>query len=206
MNINRLGLKFLSALLLSAMCLSAFGQGLKTGAPGATAPKTGEKVAVIDTNLGRIILKFFPDSAPNHVKNFEKLATKGFYDKTTFHRVIPGFMIQGGDPNTKPGATGMPGTGGPGYTVKAEFNKRHHGPGILSMARSQDPDSAGSQFFITVADAGSLDGQYTVFGQVVQGMDVVNKIVNLPRDQNDMPTPNSAVMTKVRIKTWPIKA
>jgi peptidyl-prolyl cis-trans isomerase B (cyclophilin B) len=123
---------------------------------------------------------------------------------TKFHRVIPGFMIQGGDPNTKPGATGQPGTGGPGYTIKAEFNNHHHAPGILSMARSQNPDSAGSQFFITVADAPSLDGQYTVFGQVVQGMDVVKKIVSLPRDQMDMPTPDSAIMKKVRIRTWPV--
>ena len=199
----KLGLGLLTLLARSAV---SFGQKLTTAAPGATAPKAGEKVAVIDTNYGRIILKFFPDKAPGHVKNFEKLAEKGFYDKTTFHRVIPGFMIQGGDPNTKPGATGQPGTGGPGYSIKAEFNSRHHSRGILSMARSQDPDSAGSQFFITVADAGSLDNQYTVFGQVVKGMDVVDKIVALPRDGNDMPTPKSAIMEKVRIKTWPVKS
>ena len=193
-------------MLMSAVAFGAHGQKLKTAAPGATAPKVGEKVAVIDTNYGRIILKFFSDKAPGHVKNFEKLAAKGFYDSTTFHRVIPGFMIQGGDPNTKPGATsGPPGTGGPGYTIPAEFNSRHHSRGILSMARSQDPNSAGSQFFITVADASSLDNQYTVFGQVVQGMDVVDKIVNLPRDGQDNPTPNSAIMKKVRIVTWPVK-
>jgi peptidyl-prolyl cis-trans isomerase B (cyclophilin B) len=114
-------------------------------------------------------------------------------------------MIQGGDPNTKPGASGIPGQGGPGYSIKAEFNSTHHSRGILSMARSNDPDSAGSQFFITVADAGFLDNKYTVFGQVIKGMDVVDKIVNLPRDPGDMPTPKSAVMTKVRIESWPVK-
>ena len=200
----KIGLSLVTVLLFSAVCMSASGQ-LKTGAPGATAPKAGEKVAVIDTNFGRIVLKFFPKLAPGHVKNFETLAEKGFYDNTKFHRVIPKFMIQGGDPNTKPGASGAPGTGGPGYTIKAEFNGTHHARGILSMARSQDPDSAGSQFFITVADAGFLDGQYTAFGQVVEGMDVVDKIVALPRDGQDNPTPKAAVMTKVRIKTWPVK-
>jgi peptidyl-prolyl cis-trans isomerase B (cyclophilin B) len=202
MNIKKLGF---SLLILSLTCALCFGQKLKTGAPGATAPKAGEKVAVIDTNFGRIILKFFPKLAPGHVKNFEKLADKGFYDGTTFHRVIPGFMIQGGDPNTKPGATGQPGMGGPGYNIKAEFSSMHHSRGILSMARSRDPDSAGSQFFITVNDASSLDNQYSIFGQVVKGMDVVDAIVNLPRDAQDMPTPKSAVMKKVRIKTWPVK-
>jgi len=175
-----------------------------TSAPGSTPPKAGEKVAVIDTNLGRIVLKFFGTKAPGHVANFEKLAGKKFYDGTKFHRVIPGFMIQGGDPNTRTGQ-GQPGTGGPGYQIKAEFNDTHHSRGILSMARSQDPDSAGSQFFICVADSGFLDKQYTAFGQVVQGMDVVDKIVNLPRNGQDMPTPDEAVMKTVRIETWPLK-
>lgn len=175
-----------------------------TGAPGATPPKNGEDVAVIETNFGRIILKFFPNKAPNHVANFEKLANKKFYDGTKFHRVIPGFMIQGGDPYSKTGA-GPVGTGGPGYTVKAEFNDTKHTRGILSMARSQDPDSAGSQFFIMVAASPQLDGQYSAFGQVVQGMDVVDKIVNLPRDGSDKPTPTEAVMKTVRIVKWPVK-
>lgn len=175
-----------------------------TAAPDAKLPKNGEKVAVIDTNMGRIILKFFPDKAPGHVKNFVKLAEKGFYDGTKFHRVIPKFMIQGGDPNTKTG-DGPAGTGGPGYQIDAEFNDTHHARGILSMARSSDPNSAGSQFFICVADAGFLDRQYTAFGQVVHGMDVVDKIVALPRNSQDMPTPGEAVMKKVRIMTWPVK-
>ena len=178
-----------------------------TAAPGATTPKTGDEVAVIDTNLGKIVLKFFPEKAPVHVDNFKKLANKKFYDGIKFHRVIPGFMIQGGDPNTKEADRSKAGTGGPGYTIKAEFNSTHHSRGMLSMARSNDPDSAGSQFFITVADADSLDNQYTLFGQVVIGMDVVDKIVALPRDERDNPTEgNEAVMKTVRIVKWPLGA
>ncbi|MCG6551201.1 MAG: peptidylprolyl isomerase [Candidatus Magnetominusculus sp. LBB02] len=146
-----------------------------------------EQRAVIETGLGKISLKFFPEIAPNHVNNFIELAKKGFYNGTTFHRVIPGFMIQGGDPNTKGNDKSNHGTGGPGYTVKAEFSDKRHKRGILSMARSQHPDSAGSQFFICAADALFLDGQYTVFGEVVDGLDVVDKIVSAPRDQRDNP-------------------
>jgi peptidyl-prolyl cis-trans isomerase B (cyclophilin B) len=169
-------------------------------------PKPGEKVAVITTNFGVIVFRFLPDMAPKTVASFKKLSDQKFYDGTKFHRVIPGFMIQGGDPYSKDGATGgPPGTGGPGFSLKAEFNTTHHGRGVVSMARSQDPDSAGSQFFICVADADQLDGQYTAFGKVVKGMNVVDKIVSLPRDARDMPTPNSAVMKTVRIETWPLK-
>jgi len=201
MKFQKLGFSLLAFSVLASFSVA---QGLKTGAPGATAPKTGEKVAVIETNFGDIVLKFFPKVAPKHVENFMTLAKKGFYDGTIFHRVIPNFMIQGGDPNTKPGVGGPPGQGGPGYTIKAEFNSTHHSRGILSMARAQDPDSAGSQFFITVADAAFLDNQYTVFGQVVKGMDVVDKIVALPRTASDLPSPKSAVMTHVKITTWPV--
>ena len=143
--------------------------------------------AVIETKFGDITLKFFPDAAPNHVKNFIDLSKKGFYDGTIFHRVVPGFVIQGGDPNTKGPDRSTYGMGGPGYTLKAEFNSKPHKRGTLSMARSSDPDSAGSQFFITVADVPFLDNQYTVFGEVVSGMDVADKIVNLPRDAADDP-------------------
>jgi peptidyl-prolyl cis-trans isomerase B (cyclophilin B) len=136
---------------------------------------------------GEIRLKFFPDVASNHVQNMVKLAKNNFYDGTTFHRVIPGFMIQGGDPNTKEPDRSRHGMGGPGYRVKAEFNHRPHKRGTLSMARSQDPDSAGSQFFICVADSKFLDGQYTVFGEVVSGMETVDRIVNAQRDGNDNP-------------------
>ncbi|KWT95140.1 peptidylprolyl isomerase [Candidatus Magnetominusculus xianensis] len=146
-----------------------------------------EKHAVIETTFGSINLKFYPEIAPNHVRNFIELAEKGFYNGTTFHRVIPGFMIQGGDPNTKDHDKMTHGMGGPGYTVKAEFNNKQHKRGILSMARAQHPDSAGSQFFICAADSPFLDGQYTVFGEVVTGMDVVDKIVSAPRDQRDNP-------------------
>ncbi len=136
---------------------------------------------------GEIQLKFFPDVAPNHVKNLVTLANDTFYDGTTFHRVIPGFMIQGGDPNSKDADRSRHGTGGPGHQVNAEFNKRPHRRGTLSMARSQDPNSAGSQFFICVADANFLDGQYTAFGEVVSGMEIVDRIVNVQRDGNDNP-------------------
>jgi len=159
--------------------------------------KMAETGAVIETKFGNIELKFFPGDAPNHVNNFIELAKKGFYDGTTFHRVIPGFMIQGGDPNSKDHDKSRHGMGGPGNQVKAEFNSRHHKRGILSMARSADPDSAGSQFFICVADAPFLDKQYTVFGEVVSGMDVVDKIVGQPRDSRD--NPNERVEMKVKI-------
>ena len=159
--------------------------------------KMSETKAVIETKFGNIELKFFPDVAPNHVDNFIELAKKGFYNGTTFHRVIPGFMIQGGDPNSKDPDKSKHGMGGPGHTVKAEFNSKPHKRGILSMARSANPDSAGSQFFICVADAPSLDRQYTVFGEVVSGMDVVDKIVNQPRDRSD--NPNERIEMKVKI-------
>ncbi len=158
------------------------------------------EVAVIETTLGNIEVSFFPDKAPEHVKNFKDLAQKGFYNGTIFHRVIPGFMIQGGDPNSKSPDKSSHGTGGPGYSIKAEFNDIPHDRGILSMARSQDPDSAGSQFYIVVKDSHFLDGQYTVFGSVVSGMDVADKIVSSPRDGNDNPD-ERIEMTEVRIET-----
>ncbi len=153
--------------------------------------------AVIETKFGDVTLRFFPDVAPNHVKNFIDLSRKGFYDGTIFHRVVPDFVIQGGDPNTKGPNRSTYGMGGPGYTLKAEFNSKPHKRGTLSMARSGNPDSAGSQFFITVADVPFLDNQYTVFGEVVSGMDVVDKIVNLPRDSAD--NPKERVEMKVKI-------
>ena len=148
--------------------------------------ETGE-VAVIETRFGKITIRFFPEDAPNHVENFKKLAKQGFYDGTIFHRVIPGFMIQGGDPNTKDDDRSNDGMGNPGYTIKAEFNERSHQRGIVSMARSSHPDSAGSQFFICVAPATFLDGKYTVFGEVIEGLNVADKIVNAPRDSRDNP-------------------
>lgn len=158
----------------------------------------GGEIAVIETTLGNIELEFLEDKAPGHAKNFKDLAKKGFYDGTTFHRVIPGFMIQGGDSNSKSEDRSKHGMGGPGYTIKAEFNNTPHDRGILSMARSQNPDSAGSQFFIVVKNSHFLDNQYTVFGKVIKGMDVVDKIVSVPRDSRD--NPNERVeMNSVKI-------
>jgi peptidyl-prolyl cis-trans isomerase B (cyclophilin B) len=155
--------------------------------------------ATIETKFGEIELELFPDKAPGHVKNFLDLARKGFYDGTTFHRVIPGFMIQGGDPNTKDKEAPRErhGTGGPGYTIKAEFNETPHKRGVLSMARSQDPNSAGCQFFICVSDAGFLDRQYTAFGQVVSGMEAADKVVNAARDARD--NPKERIDMKIRV-------
>jgi peptidyl-prolyl cis-trans isomerase B (cyclophilin B) len=159
---------------------------LSTAAAQTDKPATPR--AVIETRFGAMEVIFFPDKAPKHVEAFLKLAQSGFYNGTIFHRVIPGFVIQGGDPLTKDKEnTAGYGTGGPGYTLKAEFNDRLHERGILSMARSQSPDSAGSQFFVVVARAPHLDNKYTVFGQVVKGLDVVDKIVAQPRGQRDMP-------------------
>ena len=145
------------------------------------------EVTVIETSLGNIEFEFLEDKAPGHVKNFKDLANSEFYNGTIFHRVIPGFMVQGGDPNTKSDDRSTHGTGGPGHTIKAEFNDETHARGVVSMARSQDPDSAGSQFFVVVNDSDFLDGQYTVFGRVISGMNVVDKIVDSPRDGNDNP-------------------
>ncbi len=155
--------------------------------------------AIIETNLGTIVFKLLPDLAPETVRNFEKLVRDGLYNGTLFHRIIPGFMIQGGDPNTKSGNKNTWGTGGPGYTIKAEFSSRSHHRGIVSMARAQDPNSAGSQFFIVTTDSTFLDRQYTVFGEVTEGMDIADKIVNLQRDRNDCPL-EEAKMLHVKVE------
>lgn len=173
---------------------------------GCKTPAKGDPIVILETTAGRIVVKFFPDRAPKHVENFTKLAGKGFYDGTKFHRVIPNFMIQGGDPNTKTDNGAPWGTGGPGYSVKAEFNDIPHVRGILSMARSQDPDSAGSQFFIMHQRTASLDGQYSVFGEAIEGMDVVDKIVSADRDQANGDRPYKPVMIKkATVTKWPIE-
>lgn len=148
--------------------------------------------------IGEIVLKFFPDVAPGHVNNFIKLSQEGFYNGTTFHRVIPGFMIQGGDPNSKTSDRSSHGMGGPGYKVKAEFNSTPHKRGIVSMARANDPDSAGSQFFICVSDANFLDWQYTAFGEVESGMDVADKIVSMKRDGRDNPLERAEMTVTIK--------
>ena len=145
------------------------------------------EVVTIKTNFGSIKFSLLPELAPETVRTFSQLAKSGFYNGTLFHRVIPGFMIQGGDPNTKSPDKSVWGQGGSGNNLKAEFNSRSHLRGIVSMARAADPDSAGSQFFIVTSDSTFLDKQYTVFGEVTEGMDVADKIVNLPRDGNDCP-------------------
>jgi peptidyl-prolyl cis-trans isomerase B (cyclophilin B) len=143
-------------------------------------PASSTEVAVLKTSYGEMTISFWPDVAPKTVENFKKLAREGFYDGTAFHRIISGFMIQGGCPNTKAGETGQPGTGGPGYKIKAEFNAKSHVKGVVSMARSQHPDSAGSQFFICHGDAKFLDRQYTAFGQLSAGDDVLERIASVP--------------------------
>ncbi len=168
-------------------------------AGGEMSEAEKNELAVIEVQgFGEIRLRFFPDMAPRHVENLKKLARKGFYDGVTFHRIVPGFVIQGGDPNTKDANPDNDGTGGPGYTIEAEFNDTPHRRGILSMARKAGPDSAGSQFFIIVKDSPFLDGKYTAFGEVVSGMDVVDRIVSQPKDSRDRPVEN-IVMKSVRI-------
>lgn len=146
-------------------------------APAADKPPAPTAVITLDKG-GEIRVEFFPADAPKTVENFVKLARAGFYDGTAFHRVESGFVVQGGDPLSKtlPPGDARIGTGGPGYTIKAEFNKRRHDRGVVAMARTQDPDSAGSQFYITLGPAYFLDGQYTVFGRVTDGMEVVDRI------------------------------
>jgi len=185
--------------IISAVCLVLCGAWFFAAGALLAAEKTSAKVpkAIIKTKFGEMEIAFFPDKAPKHAENFITLAKSGFYNGTIFHRVIPGFMIQGGDPNTKdPKKPETYGMGGPGHHVNAEFNDTPHRRGVLSMARTNDPNSAGSQFFIVVKDSNFLDGQYTVFGEVVKGMEVADKIANLPRNARDLPT-ERAEMTVV---------
>lgn len=140
-----------------------------------------KEVAVLETSAGEMVVEFWPEVAPKTVENFKKLAREGFYDGTAFHRIIKGFMIQGGDPNTKdPSNERSYGTGGPGYNIRAEFNDRPHVRGVISMARAADPHSAGSQFFICLGTASSLDRQYTAFGELIKGFDVLETIGATP--------------------------
>jgi cyclophilin family peptidyl-prolyl cis-trans isomerase len=155
----------------------------------------------ITTKFGTIKIELMPQLAPNTVTNFKKLVNSGFYDHLLFHRIVPGFVIQGGDPNSKDRKNRQIwGTGGPGWKINAEFNEMRHSRGIVSMARSHDPDSAGSQFFIVIKDSYFLDGQYTVFGKVLEGMDIVDKIASTSTDNNDAPLDEQdAELVKVTI-------
>ena len=163
-----------------------------------------DPIAVIETTYGIIVIQLFPDVAPGHVDNFVRLANEGYYDGTTYHRVIPGFMIQGGDPNSKDDDRSNDGQGGhsangPNTVVNAEFSQDlTHKRGILSMARAQDPNSAGSQFFIVVADSNFLDRQYSIFGEVIEGMDVADKIVNVKKDSADNPLEKITMKVTIR--------
>ena len=154
------------------------------------------ETAHLTTTEGEMVIEFWPEVAPKTVENFKTLANKGFYDGTCFHRVIKGFMIQGGDPLTKdPGKENMWGTGGPGHTIKAEFNDRSHTRGVISMARSNNPDSAGSQFFICHGDPTFLDGQYTTFGKLIKGDDVFEKIGTTPTHPQDRPDKRMGIIS-----------
>ncbi|MCK4771555.1 MAG: peptidylprolyl isomerase [Candidatus Latescibacteria bacterium] len=162
----------------------------------------GSEQGVIETAVGTIVIEFFPGDAPNHVKNWKKLARMGFYDGTTFHRTVPGFMIQGGDPNSMDDDPYNDGAGGPGWNVDAEFNDRKHLRGIVSMARGLSINSAGSQFFICLDDLPWLDRQYTIFGEVVKGMGTVDAIIRRPRDPNNPERPLRPIpMTRVYVRT-----
>jgi peptidyl-prolyl cis-trans isomerase B (cyclophilin B) len=187
---------------LAAGCQRASSSGETPAAPEAVTDDANETAIVTVKNFGEIRIRFFPEKAPNHVSNFKKLARNGFYDGVTFHRIIPGFMIQGGDPHTKDDDPRNDGTGGPGYTVKAEFNDVPHTRGIVSMARANHPDSAGSQFFIVVKDSNFLDRKYTVFGEVAAGMQVADEIVKQPRDKRDRPKQEIVIET-IRIEKGP---
>ena len=196
-------------IILLTICLTTVGCGTKKENKESVMDK---EIAVISTKFGDIKLEFFDEIAPKHVESFKLHAQNGYYDGTIFHRVIPGFMIQGGDPLSKSEDKSRHGTGGNAakffgigdensestWDLPAEFSATPHERGILSMARSQNPDSGGSQFFICVADARFLDNQYTVFGKVVSGMDVVDSIVNAPRDARD--NPDDRIEMKVKLE------
>lgn len=191
----------LTLMLLCALPLVAQTKGKGKKAVASTPRDYANTLVTLQTDMGDITLKFFHDKAPKHVENFVDLAARGFYDGSMFHRVIPSFMIQGGDPNTKlpedpmhPYGTGGNVVDGKEVRLKAEFNDISHKRGIVSMARSQNPDSASSQFFIVVKDSAFLDHQYSAFGEVVSGMDVADKIAAVPRNANDRPN------TPIRIK------
>src|SRR6516165_1622375 len=169
----------LSIVLVVLLASAVFGADEKK--EEKTAMNSSSEVAVIKTSEGDMVVQFWTDAAPNTVENFKKLARQGFYDGTIFHRIVKGFMIQGGDPNSKdPAKENSYGEGGPGYNIKAEFNDHSHDRGVISMARGPDPDSAGSQFFICLAPVHRLDHQYTTFGKLIKGQDVLEKIGNTP--------------------------
>jgi len=205
---------FLGAALTMLVAGAASADDAATKAPAAKAAKpaakamkpaakaTADEVGILDTSKGRMVVEFWEKDAPQTVANFKKLARQGYYDGTGFHRIIKNFMIQGGDPKSKnPSATDL-GTGGPGYTIKDEFNSHPHVKGVLSMANTGTPNSAGSQFFVMHGTAPSLDGHYTAFGHLISGMDVLDKIANSPTGPNpSMPGENSKPMEWTTLKS-----
>jgi cyclophilin family peptidyl-prolyl cis-trans isomerase len=194
----------LAAILSFFMLAAGQTQTAPAGGPqsGQAPPaQKNEEVAVISTDLGRIVIRFFPDSAPKHVANFKELARAQFYDGTTFHRVVRGFVIQGGDPLSKDEDPGNDGTGDGPRRLPAEFNPRPHVRGALSMARSADPNSASCQFFIVLKDAPNLNGQYSLFGEVIEGMDAVDRIAAQPTAPGGDRPMKPVAMRSVRIET-----
>ena len=174
-------------LILSLVILSSAVFAADEKKEERTAMNSSDEVALIKTSEGDMVVQFWIDAAPNTVENFKKLARQGFYDGTIFHRIVKGFMIQGGDPNSKdPAKENSYGEGGPGYNIKAEFNDHSHDRGVISMARGPDPDSAGSQFFICLAPVHRLDHQYTTFGKLIKGENVLEKIGDIPVTKNSM--------------------
>jgi peptidyl-prolyl cis-trans isomerase B (cyclophilin B) len=174
-------------LLCCALCLAVGETGVRSEEPTRPMNPNTDEVAVIKTSEGDMVVQFWKDAAPTTIENFKKLARTGFYNDTIFHRIVKGFMIQGGDPLSKdPGKEDRYGTGGPGYKIKAEFNDHSHDRGVISMARETNPDSAGSQFFICLASVPRLDHQYTTFGKLIKGDDVLEKIGDTPVTPNSM--------------------
>src|SRR5205809_546632 len=196
---KRMKLSILLALLFGAATFAAEEKKEEN-----TPMNSPNEVAVIKTSEGDMVVQFWTDAAPNTVENFKKLARQGFYDGTIFHRIVKGFMIQGGDPNSKdPAKENSYGGGGPGYKIKAEFNDRSHERGVISMARSSDPDSAGSQFFICLASVPRLDHQYTTFGKLIEGDEILGKIGDTPvtrssSGENSRPT-KRVVIERIKI-------
>jgi peptidyl-prolyl cis-trans isomerase B (cyclophilin B) len=177
----------MKSLLLTFVILSSAVFAAEEKQENATPLNSSNEVAVIKTSEGEMVVQFWTDAATNTIDNFKKLAQQGFYNGTTFHRIVKGFMIQGGDPNSKdPAKENSYGEGGPGYKIKAEFNDHSHDRGVISMARGPDPDSAGSQFFICLAPVHRLDHQYTTFGKLIKGDDVLEKIGDTPVTRNSM--------------------
>jgi peptidyl-prolyl cis-trans isomerase B (cyclophilin B) len=173
--------------ILAALSLSSALFAAEEKKEEKTSVNASNEIAVIKTTEGEMVVQFWIDAAPNTIENFKKLARSGFYDGTIFHRIVKGFMIQGGDPNSKdPAKENRYGEGGPGYKIKAEFNNHRHERGVISMAREPDPDSAGSQFFICLAPVPRLDHQYTTFGKLIKGEDVLEKIANTPVTRNSV--------------------